>query len=264
MGIFDFCSMTTLFVIVTSIFVIVSVYTYITYKMADQDHKISSMIDLLSSMAQEQEFLRNKLSNKFGENNSTSSSVENNKNKNINLIEVSDDSEEDEDEIDDSTDDTSSDDSDSESDEDNSDDETDDDNKSKFTKSNSINIELETEQSGGTISIEELLDDDEDDVSVSSQLSDATKAPSFAVKSIHLEQIIPITEVNADNLLSVSEEKDNMNYLKSLHLTVPEETDFKKMSVQKLRSIIIEKGFLEDPSKLKKNELLKLIEEKSI
>ena len=256
MGLFDFCSMTTLLVMVTSIFIIVSVYGYITYKMADQDHKISSMIDLLSSMAQEHEILRNKLSVQFRGKETNAEHY--NDNKNINLIEVSDDenasSEHDIDEDDDIDDDIDDDDEDDDEDEDDDDDDDESDNKSKY--------HLKTEQNGGTISIDDLLEED-DDISISSQLSDVTRAPNSisVVKSIHLEHIIPNTENNVDENISTS---DNLSYLKSLQLTVPEETDFKKMSVQKLRSIIIEKGFLEDPSKLKKPELLKLIEEKSI
>ena len=39
-----------------------------------------------------------------------------------------------------------------------------------------------------------------------------------------------------------------------------EETDFKKMSIQKLRTIVLEKQLSLDPSKMKKQELLKLLE----
>jgi hypothetical protein len=39
-----------------------------------------------------------------------------------------------------------------------------------------------------------------------------------------------------------------------------EETDFKKMSIQKLRTVVLEKQLSSDPSKLKKQELLKLLE----
>ena len=38
-----------------------------------------------------------------------------------------------------------------------------------------------------------------------------------------------------------------------------EETDFKKMSIQRLRTIVLEKQLSPDPSKLKKPELLKLL-----
>ena len=37
--------------------------------------------------------------------------------------------------------------------------------------------------------------------------------------------------------------------------------DYKKMSLNKLRDVVVEKGIIPDASKLKKNELLKLLGE---
>ena len=53
--------MTVLIGVATVAFVLISVYGYITYKMAEQDHKISTMLGIISSMAQEQEYFRSKL-----------------------------------------------------------------------------------------------------------------------------------------------------------------------------------------------------------
>jgi hypothetical protein len=222
--------------------------------MSEQDHKISSMIGIISSMAQEQEFFRNKLSNQFGEQ-ELHTFKDLDTTKNIKLIEVSDDdSEEDDVSIDDSTDDDDNDDD----DENDEEDDTENDNESNNDGNiKDLNISLGNDIINIESSdIDNLLDDDNDSDSIFSQSSEMTKAPT--VKSIHLEEVISISE-NIDNLTSVNH--DNMNYLKTLHLTVSEETDLKKMSVNKLRAIVIEKGLLEDPSKLKKPELLKLIEE---
>lgn len=41
---------------------------------------------------------------------------------------------------------------------------------------------------------------------------------------------------------------------------VKQETDYKKMSIGQLRKIIQDKGFVTDSSKLKKNEILKMLE----
>lgn len=53
--------------------------------------------------------------------------------------------------------------------------------------------------------------------------------------------------------------------LKSIHITLDESKseppDYKKMPLPKLRNVIIEKGLCPDASKLKKNELIKLLEE---
>ena len=52
--------------------------------------------------------------------------------------------------------------------------------------------------------------------------------------------------------------------LKSINITLEEtktdqSVDYKKMALPKLRSVVSEKGLSSDSSKLKKNELLKLL-----
>jgi hypothetical protein len=51
--------------------------------------------------------------------------------------------------------------------------------------------------------------------------------------------------------------------LKSINITLEEtkheSLDYKKMGLPKLRSVVTEKGLTSDASKLKKNELLKLL-----
>ena len=79
------------------------------------------------------------------------------------------------------------------------------------------------------------------------------------IKTIHLEDSITINESTP------SLQTENLDFLKTLHIINSEEietTDYKKMPVQKLRNIIMEKGIVTaaDPSKLKKPELLKLVE----
>ena len=67
--------------------------------------------------------------------------------------------------------------------------------------------------------------------------------------------------------VSIKEEKnDNIKSmdLKSINITLeetkPEQPlDYKKMALPKLRSVVAEKGLSSDSSKLKKNELLKLL-----
>jgi hypothetical protein len=64
-----------------------------------------------------------------------------------------------------------------------------------------------------------------------------------------------------DTLESASEQKPlkTMN-LKSISLEENEQVvDYKKMSLQRLRTVVAEKGLLTDSSKLKKHELLKLL-----
>ena len=47
--------------------------------------------------------------------------------------------------------------------------------------------------------------------------------------------------------------------LKSIHLEESDVVDYKKLSVGKLKTIVAEKGLVADPAKLKKQELLKLL-----
>jgi len=51
------------------------------------------------------------------------------------------------------------------------------------------------------------------------------------------------------------------NIFKTIHISLEEEPiDYKKMSLQKLRSVAVEKQLCQDASKLKKNELFKLLQ----
>ena len=49
---------------------------------------------------------------------------------------------------------------------------------------------------------------------------------------------------------------------KQIHISAEDfgNIDYKKMSLNKLREIVVEKGLVQESSKLKKNELLKLLE----
>ena len=88
------------------------------------------------------------------------------------------------------------------------------------------------------------------------------------------------TKIAFDNLEELDQQSDTAsiqdNYdttitsdlkadLKSIHITLDESKseppDYKKMPLPKLRNVIIEKGLCPDASKLKKNELIKLLEE---
>lgn len=83
------------------------------------------------------------------------------------------------------------------------------------------------------------------------------------------------TEYDADDVLddddlksvSSKDEKEQANDieevkmfdLKSIHLEEPAVVDYKKLSIGKLRSIVEEKGLVEDSSRMKKQDLLKVL-----
>ena len=105
-----------------------------------------------------------------------------------------------------------------------------------------INDEIDELSSQDSSSSDSSSDDDEDD--------------------LEEQDHVPI-----NTSISISAEKlNNLDLLKSIHISNLEETnkefavlDYKKMSLNKLRSIVVEKGIVTSAAKLKKEELLKLL-----
>jgi hypothetical protein len=235
-----------LFAFAISILIISAIFAYLNYRFAQQDHKMSSMLGLISTMAQEVDFFRSKY-NKTEGGSPIIITPFSNENDNE-LIEVSDDDEdEDEDEDDD--------------DEDEDDDEDDIidnnlDDKESTKKDNTIkilNINLGNSQknleSDLDISneINELNNDhyNSDDDSQPSQ-------PSFGSQTVCFNS--GPEKIKLD---------DKLDFFKSIHISdldEPIDGDYKKMPVNKLRLLVVEKGLCEDASKMKKPEILKLME----
>ena len=61
MAISDILSTSFLFSIAIIIILIGGVFAYVSYRMGEQDHKLNSMIGLVSTMAEESQFFRSKL-----------------------------------------------------------------------------------------------------------------------------------------------------------------------------------------------------------
>jgi hypothetical protein len=84
----------------------------------------------------------------------------------------------------------------------------------------------------------------------------------------HIETIenIETIEHNEDNeeLIENVNESDVFNNLKTININLEdsknESIDYKKMSLNKLRDVVFKKSLITDPSKLKKHELLKLLD----
>jgi hypothetical protein len=251
-----------------------SIYFY--QKISQQDHKISSMIALISSMAQENQAMHSMIQNRptaFVQSQPIASKGDDD----IHLIHVSDDEDDDT-----SSEETSSDDSDDENESVNSDSSS----SSGSSESPSetgfkINILNSLEETNMNLSnpvFDELSDDDdfEDDDANSSvvSLQDLEVLPEIInisedivveeeketdktnIKSIHLEQ--------SNNSL---EQITDFSIFKSINILNPDENvdtktsdavDYKKMSITKLREIISKQG-VTDASKLKKNDILKLL-----
>ena len=233
-------------------------------KLTLQDHKISSMIEVISSMAEE---LRqtNILHNQVIGGASACPRVPN-------LIHVSDDDDDDTTEVESETSESDSENDSSCSDESSSNtsvDETEDTNKHIMVNLSMSDLnDIENE----IIEIQELqenqhnhdmdLEDDEDDSDIeeleemedigqkmedNSQIDDVSQMES-QIKTIHLEE--------------PSEEVVDFSIFKSINIssdeTHLEKPDYKKMTITKLREIAFQKGFA-DSAKLKKPEILKLL-----
>jgi hypothetical protein len=265
---------------------------YFESKFRDQNHKISSMLSLVSSLAEElnsNKMIINHLS-MMGAGNLQSVTSQNigkqyeknnnlEQNGNVELIDVSDD--DDDDDVDDDDDD----------DENNDDDTTDSDNE----ETHDLNLEETTViQIGETLGVKVLkiniseynddIDDDDDDVEdeLDSNLGNVddldeiacsdTASSKSEIEGNNTEEFLSLECSNTDELENLVFNNNNFSGetvplfdLKSINISSLEEEskeviDFKKMSLPKLRSIVSEKGLSTEAAKLKKIDLLKLLE----
>jgi len=243
-----------LFSIALIIAAVGGLYLYFNRKFLEQNHKMQSMLELISTIAEEMQYFRSKITcgpveNNDNANNANTSNNANNANKkqiisnflggneniDADLIAVSD-SEVDEDD----SDSEEEDDSDSESEEDEyevddlevDDFETDDTNDLNVTKI--INIDLGIDENN-----------EETDFNIESEDIEMELENSINLESSNLEDI----DVS---LKSISIDGSNVATNKT-------KDDYKKMALNKLREAVLEKGLVSDASKLKKNELLKLL-----
>lgn len=255
-------------------------FLYFENKLRDQNHKIASMLSLVSSLAEELNGVKlglNHLSMMGGghdfhfshqpnlqplkhlEENVNTLNEENN------LIIVSDNDESDDDEENEY--DYEEEDSDDEDEDDNNDSDNDSDNES----SNSKEID----------ELEELNDEGDNFVSNDIKILKLNLNPDSTIykdEPVELEELNDVMDdVNDVNFLELNNEENNYNdevhpydissELKTINVNLEERKnidlteniDYKKLSLNKLRSVVTEKGLIGDASKLKKNEMLKLL-----
>ena len=213
---------------------------YMDIKMREQNHKIKAIADLATTIAQ---------SIKGG---SASNNNVNLYKENIELIQVSDDDDEDE-ETDSDEDDDSSEEDDSSEDDDNASDEED-------NQEDEVDQEQKQSNSHDREPIKINIHDNdgsESDIKhvflSQAQLSEAKEEePSELPEPVSVSQ--ELREVSALEAPELSED--------TFKIVLSSELDYKKMSIQKLRQLVSEKGLApsSDASKMKKPELLKLLE----
>ena len=260
------------------VLVVALLVVYFESKMRDQNHKIASMLSLVSTLAEDMNGV------KLGLNHLAMTRVGGgmmppfqkpleqtintpfplNENK---LIEVSDD--EDEDDYEDE-DESSSDSENNESEDDeseNNDEDSDSDGESdknirvltlNINNDNNINDIDESEN----LDLESMGDFEPED-----ELPEVSNEYVEEILSLKYEKNVENAEVlNIDYSEQVQNEETHIpssSDLKTININLEESQtenlDFKKLSLPKLRSIVSEKGLAGDTSKLKKNELLKLL-----
>jgi hypothetical protein len=234
MSIADIFSTSFLLSVTVIVILIGGMFAYINFRVSEQDHKLNSMISLVSALAQEVTYNKNVMHSLMSTNTNTDTDNElltkkiDLDNKPQDLIEVSDDDEEDDDEDDDDEDDDDEDDDDEDDDDEDDDEEDDDEEQDKNKEINIINL------SDGN-DIELNIDDYFEDIN---KMNDTESLDTNVVDN------------NTDTKQIQISQDDFIN----------NNTDYKKLPLNKLREIVLEKGLVQDSSKLKKNEILKLLE----
>jgi len=265
------------------VLVVALLVVYFESKFREQNHKISSMLSLVSSLAEElngtkmviqhlsmrggvqqQNFQQEQTFSNFNDLEENVSEQNTNNTNNIKLIQVSDDEADTDSESEISDNSSESNDSiEILDDEEDSVKEMDDESVSSENnvieigehndiKILKLNITKQNDDESANSHEEQNLDfDDLDDLE---NLSESSESLSINDET-QLEEITEVNDTKDDNIKSMD--------LKSINITLEEtkheSLDYKKMALPKLRSVVTEKGLTSDASKLKKNELLKLL-----
>ena len=253
-----------LFSIAIIIILVGGLFAYFNHRFSEQNHKMQSMLGLVSTMAEEMQYFRSKLNNRPDEYNRMPDAdiiqfIPNflggrGKVEDTDLIEVSDsESVDEEDEEDDDCDsdlecDSDDEDSDLECDSDDSEcDSIDEDINSDDEEVEEINNEEENEGERKIISIDLGINNEfmieSEDINVNEANEDINEA-----KSVNLEDIdMSLKSISIDGFSDISFSNNKGK------------GEYKKLSLNKLREVVVEKGLVVDSSKLKKNELLKML-----
>ena len=282
MAVSDIFSSSFLFSIAIIIITIGGIFAYVSYRMGEQDKKLNAMIGLITTMAEESQFFRGKLNalQQKMNNDNDNDIIKDETNKLVpilsqegggleeNLIDVSDDEDEDEDDVDDEDDDDDNDDEDDddvddEDAEDDVDDDEDDIDDEEGNPSDTIKL-LNLSLASGNSNYE-----DEDIHDVLNIENVSFENDNNITKMVHLQQNILLDEDNVENIGDLNEYKhtDITTELKNIAINADldleeelDKTDYKKMSLNKLRELVVSKGLINDAGKLKKNEIVKMLE----
>ena len=250
-----------------TLLIIIGITIFLIRRMNNQNQKFSSIVGVVTSLAEELNSIKLCISNSI---NNISNISTDTKIINTDLIPVSDDEDEE----------TDDDEEDEEETDDEEDDEEDDDEADEADDEDDINLDDKEQDQ------EELQDvnvDIEEEL-----LEEAKDVIDENVKYIHLEHLqednrdifemipeeiistdpVPLEEQEDINLKSediihgstIVEETQPEELITDISIVKKEVIDYKKMSLTKLRTIVLEKGLSDNISKLKKNDLLQILE----
>jgi len=221
---------------------ITGVYIFLVKRMANQNHQFSSIVGVVTSLADElnrlKEFISTTLINKPKEIQLTQNE----------LIHVSDD--EDDDDTEDETD-----------DDDESDDEEEDEIASNLIIESTDDVRYiqmiptVKDQAVKEEVVKEEVVKDQAQI-VKEEVVKVAEEKDTTLETIDNDSIhdITISLTNDISLTNLTNDEDNVE-------ETDQNVDYKKLTLNKLRSLIVEKGLVEDASKLKKPALLQLLEQ---
>ena len=268
MPISDLISTSFLFSIAIIIILIGGIFAYVSYRMSEQDHKLTSMLGLVSALAETMHSLKIKHNNgSIVINNEEDDDDDDDTSRkeihifdqnmlsggtDINLISVSDN----ESESDSDSDSESDSDSDSESDSESSNDS--DSDEEPISNVKILNISAVNELTEDIVEEDSFIPEsfvhDFTEESLIEELAElAELAEDLDTKLIHLAE--PIELLVSDSVLDISDLKTIM---------ISDKPDYKKMGLNKLREVVVERNITSvlEAGKLKKPELLKLLDDK--
>jgi len=265
MGLTDVFSISTLTCLGIMILLLGLASMFFMQKISEQNHKIGSMLGLVSTMAEELNFVRSRVqilsAGAFSQNGGSTAQVSSSQPASDSLIPVSDDDDEDNEEDDDEDDISGADEEDDDEDDEDDEDEDDDD----ISGADDVEEEkqnIKTINMGETLDInfqcEALVEEEEEAASSNSELEDDLESvndENFISGSDDLDNNETLTLTNTDFIKAI----DISNLEDSQKESESDSYDYKKMSLNKLRSVVVEKGLVSESSKLKKNDLLKLL-----
>jgi hypothetical protein len=248
-----------LFSIAVIIIAVGGLFAYFNYRLSEHNHKMQAMMGLVSTMAEEMQYFRSKIHNNpvLNDTNTSNSHIVPNflggAIKEDELIEVSD-SEIDEEDVE-------------EDDEDDEDVDVDEDDVSlDLEEDDNLDEDLEEDDDSeaSDLNVEDLEDDDNSVkiITINIDLGGDNDTP-IESENIGETETADSIDLNLSNLED-AEDLDLDLSLKSISIdttvsTNKEKEDYKKMSLNKLRELVSEKGLVKDSSKLKKNDLLKML-----